>query len=73
MHSGSVGLRCTGRTKAGPAQQFPPPPQKVPGAPSSQQVALLDDLLIYHDLSRRGLPVELATLARHVERISRDC
>ncbi|KOC60722.1 hypothetical protein WH47_06867 [Habropoda laboriosa] len=29
MHSGSVGLRCTGRTKAGPAEQFPPTPQKV--------------------------------------------
>lgn len=71
MHSGSVRSRRTGRTKAGPAQQFPLRLLwKLPREqPSFHQVALLDDYAaIYRDLSRHGLPAELATLVSHAER-----
>lgn len=42
--------------------------------PSFHQVALLDDYAaIYRDLSRHGLPAELATLVPRAERIGRSC
>lgn len=61
---GAAGFSCTGRTKAGPAQQFPPFPRKVRGRTKFPAKPGRDDdcAAIYRDLSRRRLPGQLARL-----------